>query len=212
MLGSLIVLVLACFAVSVLPATWGITIFLNKLGVFGIIFAVDAILAMLSFVQGEPFGKSMASGLSFDLYFGLGAVMAIAAAISDSNCGISAWLEHLITPMTQSMSPLVFIIFILILAAILTQVSSNTVVIVLFATLVYSMADKMGYNPGVVFLLLTCVGNTAVCTPAACPVAGIGFANEWLTTKDATKYGVVECIVTFIVCIVIGIPLGNIIL
>ena len=209
-LASLIVLVVACFAVSVLPASWGITIFLNKLGVFGIIFAIDAILAMCAFAQGEPFSKSMAKGLSFDLYFGLGAVMAIAAAISSPDCGISAWLEGLLTPIASNMSSTVFIIFILLMAAILTQISSNTVVIVLFATIVYSMADKMGYNPGVVFLLLTCVGNTAVVTPAACPVAGIGFANEWLTSKDATKYGLVECLVTFIVCLIIGIPLGAI--
>lgn len=104
-----------------------------------------------------------------------------------------------------------YVVFILFTALVLTQVSNNTVVIVLFATIVYSMANKMGYNPVPVFLLLTCMGNAAVCTPAASIVGGIGFSNEWLTTKDAVKYGVVECIVTFIVCLVVGIPFGNII-
>ena len=210
-LGALIFIIVACFWISVMPATWGITIFLNKLGVFGIIFLVDAILAMLAFKDGIPFGQAMAKGLSFDLYFGLGAVMAMSTAIAADECGIAVWLENIMTPLATSMGAIPFLVFILLIAAIATQFASNTVVIVLFATLVFSMSDKLGLNSLAFFMMLTNVGNTAVVTPAANPVAAIGYANEWLTPKDALKYGLVECIVTFVVVLVFGYAYGCII-
>ncbi|MER8077855.1 hypothetical protein, partial [Acinetobacter pittii] len=78
----------------------------------------------------------------------------------------------LITPFTQ-LPPVVFIIIALLFAAILTNVATNLIVVVLVMPVLYSFAALVGMSTtGVICLLFIC-SHLAICTPAAAPPTGI---------------------------------------
>ncbi|MGL4798911.1 MAG: anion permease, partial [Cellulosilyticaceae bacterium] len=138
--------------------------------------------------------------------------LTIGNALTAESTGITELLKQMVTPLFEGQSPIMFMILIITLACILTNVCNNMVVGMLLVPIIHVFSQEMGINPipvAILSLFLVCV---AIVTPAASTTSAILHGNtKWISTKEAYKYGIIMTIVTLLITLMIGLPLANII-
>lgn len=198
---------------SSLPMLGPVYRFLSPFGMFGIIALVICIMMLLKREDGTPlldFHRS-AARIGWDPVLMVAFIMVISTFMNTPETGISATLMALITPFTQ-LPPVVFIIIALLFAAILTNVATNLIVVVLVMPVLYSFAALVGMSTtGVICLLFIC-SHLAICTPAAAPPTGICMtATKIIKPRDMMKYACLVMPLLFILVLLIGIPYSHLI-
>jgi len=122
---------------------------------------------------------------------------------------LSAGLTQLMTPLLGGKSTIIFLITVVTLPTILTNFGSNVVVGVIFIPIAYNFANAAGLNHTAIACMLVLCTTCALATPAGCATAAILHGNkEWITSTQATKYGVIFLILIVIITLLIGYPLG----
>lgn len=188
----LAVFILLAFAPGLLPKTLWLSQLLNKLGPACIISALLAVMLWVK-VDGKAlvdFKQLANKGIVWDIILLFTVVLPLSSMLIADETGVKQLLIDLLLPLFSSVSPLVFMILVLLLPTIITNFANNTVVALIFVQIIASLSDDLGVNAvPLVASLIFCV-SMAFYTPAASAQSAIVFGNTaWIRPKDIYTYG-----------------------
>lgn len=209
----LIVFMFAMFAPSVLPKSWFITKFFKALGIPGSLAFVLALMGIVRIGNKEFFNLAdcAKSGMNWDMIIMFVATMPVSAAMSNSEIGVVNFLVSLVDPIFSHFSGLAFAAMFLLVCGLLTQVAHNLVLAAMLTPIMYQFCIQLGANPLMMAVLFSFAIATAVATPGGSATAALMFTNDWIGRKNSYIYGWLMAIISIIVVIVVGIPVGSII-
>ncbi len=99
----------------------------------------------------------------------------------------------------------------LAVALVTTNVANNTVVGVVMIPIIYGFSEMNGANLVAVTVAVIFMLHYAIVTPAASIYAAALHGNtEWVDTKDIVYYTSIVLVFMYVLYIVVGIPLANV--
>lgn len=110
----------------------------------------------------------------------------------------------------MALPPLVFVVFALFFAALLTNFANNMIVIVLVMPFMFNFSQMIGMEPTGMICLLFLLAQFALMTPAASPVTAVCMTQEMADSNMMTKAAIKIVPLLFIVAIVLGWPFAQI--
>ena len=207
-----VVLILGLMIPSLFPNLPGLG-FLSTCG-YGLALFVVAVLAALR-LKGEPvldIPKVMSTNMSWGAYFIIVAAILLGNVLTSDSTGVSAFLSLILSPLFEGMSSVVFIVLLLLLAGILTNVCNSLVIGMILQPIIVTYCTQTGAAAApIVTLLIQFVLLSASITPAASPFAALLHSNkEWVPTKYVYQYTMPVVLIEFVLYLIVGIPLCNI--
>lgn len=207
---SLLIFILLMCIPSVLPADWSFVKLLKNYGMTGSIMVLFIALALVKY-QSKPifnFEKQANSGgISWNAIIMLAACLPIAEAMGSDTLGIMKALMDYITPYFAGMSPFLFCFCVLIAMNLLTQVTHNTVLVVMFTPVFYQLSVMLGINPVMIVIFLVYACNIAMGSPASSAGSALIYLNEWSPQKLTYKFTWINLVFGWVV-LLISIPLA----
>ncbi len=195
---------------SIVPKTVWISYVLNELGVKGFAALIIAVLIMLNFTDGKRFGDYM-KGANWELIFVMALICVMSSSLTADGTGIMPFVTNVFAPIMTGHGNIVFLILIAAIPLVLTNFLNNLVVGMVFVPIGTTFALQMGINTDMLFCVLMLLTSCALVTPAGCAVAALYHGNnEWTTSGEAAKYGTLLGVVSLVVTLLVGVPLGNI--
>ncbi len=209
--GAFCVYVLFMLLPSWVPSLPGMAFLsANSLGLcVGFVAILSAVL-----IQGEPvlkFGKVMTTQFAWPSFFICLTAILIGNVLTAENTGISAFLNVVLTPIFSGMNTVTFVIAMMVLLMVLTNLCNSLVVGMIMQPVILNFCMTNGINAApIVTLSIFFVLSCAMVTPAASPFAAMMFGNkDWLDAKDIYKYCAVIVLLELALVLVIGIPMTN---
>ncbi|MBQ2775913.1 MAG: hypothetical protein IJF50_00325 [Peptococcaceae bacterium] len=200
-----------CSSIAVLGPVFA---FLGNFGLFGFAAVIVCIMMLVKGEDGKPFLNFYegAASVGWDAVLMVGYIMVISTYMNTADTGISQTLMGLLTPFT-SLNPLVFIVFALFFAMILTNIATNLIIVAMVMPILFNFAGLIGMSPTMLILLLFIFSHFALATPAAAPPTGVFYtATDLIKPGDLTKYALITLPLIFIFALIIGIPYASIVL
>lgn len=183
----------------------------NSMGLAGLFVALMCALR----IKGKPvldFLPVMEKQVAWPSYFIIVAAILISSVLTDASTGITAFLNHILSPVFSGMSTLTFTIVLMVIMMILTNLCNSFVIGVVLQPVMLSFCVTNGINAApIVALSIFFVLSNAMVTPSASPFAALLFGNkDWLDAKDVYKYCGLLALLELVLILIIGIPLSNI--
>lgn len=185
--------------------------FLSMFNIGGITLCILCVIALMKKEDGTPL-CDIEQGLKSNNWGQItmvGYIMVIATYMNTSETGIPAAMAMLLQPF-MALPPLVFVVFALFFAALLTNFANNMIVIVLVMPFMFNFSQMIGMEPTGMICLLFLLAQFALMTPAASPVTAVCMTQEMADSNMMTKAAIKIVPVMFIVAIVLGWPFAQI--
>lgn len=211
----LLIFIAIMFLPSILPKTWALTAILSNIGIIGgaaILLVALAIIRKKDGTRMISISEYIKKGVAWDLLFLMAGTFPVAAAMEAESTGIVAFVVTLISNAFDGVSPMVFILTVVVILALLSQVMHNLVLLIVFVPVIAKLCVVYGANPAVFVMLVLLACQIALCTPGASANAAMIFGNEWITTKHAYQLGFITTVLNILILVCIGYPLANMIL
>lgn len=211
----LIIFFLLLFLPNLLPEDFFFYDVLNRLTPTGTVCLV--VLMICSLFKKEhrlgEFAEYIKNGVSWDLVFAFVAIMPLSSAMGDDRTGIFEQISLLTNQIFNHMSPFVFALTLLLVVLVLSQFVYNVIVATIFSPLMCMYAAQIDIPINTMTVLMCFALAMALCTPLASGMAAMMYGNsEWLTRKDVLKYTILATVINYTVMIVIGFPVGLLII
>lgn len=211
--GFIFLLIILLLAPSFLPKTLpGVSILAN-LGNAGIMILVIVLMSVVR-VDKKPLMdfKKYAKNVSWDIYLLFIMVLPLASLLTSDMTGITPAIVQGLSPMLAGKSSLLFAFIVLFSGALLTNVSNNGVLGIVYINLMCPLAEAMHIDVFPIVAVMMFTIQLAYLTPAASAPAAMVFSNsKWVKTKDVIKYWAIILPILFILFFVLGMPWANII-
>lgn len=188
------------FATMLLPADWGLIALLGKISQAGW-FAFVLCLAMIVKWKGKPildFPEVAASGLNWNILMMCASIMPIARSLTSDDTGMKQLLSNILSPVLSGLNPFVFLISIMIIMMILTNVGSNMATGIILVTVVIPFVQGYYFSPALVGMIIIFIANMGFILPGSSGMAPYLYGNKWITVKDIYKYGLLYCVLFLI--------------
>jgi len=198
--------------IGILPGSIPIIAFLKRINLLGLALFAICIVLVWRKKDGSPLLRfsDLTKGLSWEIVVMFAVTLPIGTAMESADTGIMATVLTALTPMFGKFSPMLFIIFCIIVLGAITQVAHNLVLTMTFTPMLAAMALNYGLDPLLVGFLLVTIFQCASATPAASAQSAAVFANaEWVGQKYAYLSGTAFAIISMIVLVCIAYPLGR---
>lgn len=204
-----IIWVVQSFIADIIP---GIGSYISGLG-YGIPVMMVIVLLCLIEVDGKPimdFKASLVKGVPWGAIIYTAAVFVLSSAMSLEKVGLSSFLTEVFTPLVQDMSPTTFILAVAVASVLITNFTSNTVVVTVFFTIATPIAAAMGnVNIAVLGVLIGAAGSYAYATPTSTLPMAVVAGTDWVDVKAMLKYGMIMCIPSILALVFIAYPISN---
>lgn len=189
---------------------------LSNLGVIGIGMLCITVMAIVKTKEGKAYvsiPELIKKGVNWELVILIAATMPLSNALEAEESGVLQTVIAWMTQVFSGLSATAFLVIITVLFILVTQVTHNLVLVMVFTPVLAQMGLNFGANPLLVSFMIYYSAFTAFCTPAASSNAALIFGNaEWINTKQAYLTGILILLIALAVLICIGIPLGNVLL
>lgn len=199
-------------APTFMPKEFVLTKIISGLGLLGVTTIALMLLALIRDDSGK-FALKLSDchgGVPWDIVWLICATMPLATAMESKECGLMETVVATLSPIFASMSPVIFMIVVMVSVGLLTQVTHNLVLGAMFIPFLTTVAMDIGANHYTLFMMLMFTLNCAYVTPAASMQSALIHGNETIGKKAAYTWGIGVFIVSCIALAVVGIPLGNI--
>ena len=210
----LLLLVFCLFAPSFLPASWLPVVLLTKLGTLGIGAVLLVIMCTIR-RQDKPLvemASVFAKGTPWDMVWLLAANTVVASALLSAEGGVRTFLGTFVATHLGGLSPIMFIVVLLVMNIALTQIAHNTVLLMVLTPIYVQIGVVIGVSPLLIPLLCSVSLSAAMATPGASSRAGLFFGNsEWIAKKDAYLFGCMS-VLAVIIGLLVMVPLGMVLL
>lgn len=202
---------LMLFLPGVLPKTFPGMIFLAKLGIIGVSAVILIILTVMRTSEGKPFINftSCHRSIPWSMIWLMASTFPLSAALKSEDTGIMSSIMSAVVPLLSNVDIIVFFIGSTVLLTLLTQVTVNMVLGAMFIPFLCEICVQLGGNPYTLFMLLFIGLQAAYVTPAASAGGAMMHGHSWIKGKNAYITGALFMLITLVVLIAIGIPLGN---
>lgn len=209
---ALVAFMVGFAAPSVLPKGTAMSIWFNQLGLCGIIALIFAVLCIIR-VNGNNICtfEKVYHKIPWDMIFMTASIFALAGIMTADSTGIKALLSDVLTPILTGRSDMTFLLVVILGGLILTNVVNNVVLGTILVTIVVilSTTGVIGGNPLTIITLLIFAVNAAFILPSGSMQSALLHSHPWLTSKEVYLYATAACLLIAVVCIVLGVPLGN---
>ena len=159
------------------------------------------------------FNKAAKEGASYETLIMCALIMPLASMLTSDATGIKTFVADLLGPFLTGFGPTMFIVMLLLMCLVLTQVMNNGVICIILMSLLTSMTETLGISATPIAIMLMVFSQLAFCTPVATPMSGIMFANtNWVKAKDLYRYAIIASPFIGLVAIPFGILWGSIVL
>lgn len=201
----------------ILPESFFLVRFYNLIGDFGCLIIAICIACALRFNEKSvaDFATLEHKGVNWDLMALVAATMPMGAALASEDTNIIGYIVEIISPLFYSMSPVVIIVFSLILLGVTTQFAHNLILATTLIPLISSLVIEIGMAEQVA-LIIAAGGSqcllAALSTPAASNRGALIYGYEWIGKREALKYGIIVLLTVELSMICVGIPLGFVML
>lgn len=170
-----------------------VTAFLNKFGMVGLCFV--AVFAMLIIhVDSKPLFtiSEMAKGVSWDIILTVAVMQPVLGYLSSTDAGVSTMVAEFCEPLVSLLTPFTFVIAVLIVCGLLTNVLNNQACCLIFYPILMVYASQLGFSAIGLVSALIIISHIAYATPAASVYSLIAFAyTDWIDAKYFMKWAVI---------------------
>ncbi|MCL1990032.1 MAG: SLC13 family permease [Defluviitaleaceae bacterium] len=147
------------------------------------------------FVPVMDFSRS-AKHVPINLLLFVAAVVIMGVPMSAESSGIIVWMQHLLTPLTHVLSPFVLFSVLIVIAVVLTNFISNTVVLTLFVSLGSALLIHHPIGPVVFSFVVAYAASMTCLTPSATITAPLYYGPEHLKVKEVIRINVLFLLLT----------------
>ncbi len=162
--------------------------------------------------NGKPilnFKDAMSKGVPWASIIICSAALAIGAVMTNKDIGLTAYLGSAIGPVAASLSPMLVIFVFLMWSAVQTNLSSNIVTATVVTTIATPILLKLpGINGAAVASMIGMLASYAFATPPAMPSVAIAGGSGWTNTKELFLYGSLLMVLSVLISLFIGYPIG----
>lgn len=189
------------FVTILFPSEWPIIALLNKITQSGWFTIVLCAAMILRWENGSAleFPKVAASGLSWQILMMCAAIIPVARALTADGTGVKDLLNSILSPIFSGMNPVVFIITLVILMMVLTNIGSNMATGVVLMTVIIPFVGDYYFSPSLVGMIIIFVATMGFILPGSSGMAPYLYGNDWIEVKDIYKYGLFYCLL-FLIC------------
>ena len=199
---------------SLLPEGSVAKAWFTNVGTEGLAVLMLIFLFLFKDVDGKPIVpmKRVMGAVPWGAMFMVMGAVYMAGALKDAEVtGVIPWLKTILTPILGGHSEFIFMAIIVALAMILTCFFHNGALGNMMMPVLFAVADASGYHSIAIAAVMTMAINIAYLAPSASNWAPLLHANkEYITTKEIWTIGLFFEILAFVVYILIGYPLANI--
>lgn len=202
---------------SFLPTTWLPIAILSRMGIVGVsILSTVGLIILNNRHTGKPiadFKEIAREGYGdFSAIVLTGAILLVGSAVTAEGTGISDALTIMVIPLINKVSTTIFIAIVAVVLALVSQVSMNMVLMMIFSPLLASILLEAGYNPMTAVMISYLATNVAFLAPSGSMPAALVFSNtSWVAKKNIYKLAVPWAILSVIVFIIYAIIVPNIV-
>ena len=134
----------------------------------------------------------------------------LGSALSNGATGINDWITTNLTPLTESVPPIVVALLISTAGVLLTNFASNVSTITVMTGVGVSLALASGgsINPAGMALCATMAGSCAYLMPSSFATVAMLHGNDWSNSKKVYVYGIIMMIVSSIAIGIVGYAVG----
>ena len=166
--------------------------------------------------DGKPLisiGENMGN-FAWGTYFLVVSAILLGSVLTNENTGVIAFLNTILAPVFQNMSPLVFTVVVLFVGCVLTNICNSLVIGMILQPVIATYSLTVGINSAPIAALMSIfVLACAIATPAASPFAAMLFGNkEWLRSGDIYRYNLMFVAIELILVLVVGVPVANLVI
>ena len=176
-----------------------------------------AVLFLMNFIKldGEPvlaWGDAVKS-VNWPSFMFIASIMGLGSFLGNSSFGISEWLSNLLSPAFANVSPIAFILVMVLIVNVLTNFCSNSVAL----SVVYAVALPLclgvysgSVNPALLSILITSSAQNGWATAPASPTAAVAYASGWGNFREILVWGLIIMVLQIAVCMVWGMSAGSV--
>ena len=153
--------------------------------------------------------------VNWPTYLFISTIMGLGSFMGNSDIGLSAWMSDLMAPAFTNVSPVAFVIIMVVVVDVLTNFCSNSVAL----SVVFAVAVPLCMNiydgvlsPMLVAILVTSSAMNGWATPPATPTAAVAYSAGWSDNRMVFKWGMIFMTVQIIICVAVGIPMANLLI
>lgn len=174
------------------------------------------IMNLITLEDGKPIldFKDALSNVNWGTFIFLGGIMALGAAVSNADIGISPWLTGVLSPLFSNISPAAFLFIMVAAGIILTNFVSNAVAVAVMMAIAMPLAMGVygeSLNTLTVALLVINSVQHAWATPPGCPSAAVAADYGWLDLGRMFKWGMISAFINIFIVYFVGSGLAAII-
>lgn len=211
-LAVLVGYIVLLFASSILPNVPGMQI-IAMLGVAGMSILAILIMGFVP-VQGKTvvnIATVFSKHTPWTLFLLLAATFPLADLMKSADTGIMATINTSIMPIVSNMGLIPFIVVSVLFLGIVTQITHNMVLAAMFMPFLCPIAGQMGGPTAeiIMWFMIFIILNSAYCTPAASMGAALVHGHERMIKKYAYIFPTVQMVLLFVILLLVGYPLGN---
>lgn len=208
-----ILLFVLLMAPSFLPKSSALFAMANTLGSVGACILVVGIACLLH-VDGKPFldfGELVSKNMLWTVILMFGTAFTLAGCINSPDSGVIAFVKSLLSPIFEGLSPYLFVIVFMAIAMILTNFINNVVISAIMVPVSWTFSTAFGLNPIAVVACFILFVDFAIMLPSASPNGAMMHSSGgWIPKNIVYKYGFIALAMLFLVSIIIGWPLANV--
>lgn len=159
-------------------------------------------------------GDAFKNGVPWVSLIMCASTLALGAALTNPDVGIKTFLENNLAAPLSHVPPIILLIIFGVWAALQTNVSSNMVTAMLVASVAANVLSGMSGAIHVesIVVVIGMLASFAFATPPSMPHIAIVAGSDYCTTKDVFIYGSILMILSVIVALLVGYPLGTVII
>jgi len=207
-IGTFALIIVYILITSFGPKDNAIVAYLSKIGTASIFALMVAILSMVKY-QGESLitFKKLAKYIEWNGVFICASAIQIASALTKDACGVVPFITELLSPVFAGFSGYMFIIAVVVVALLLTNVANNMAVGLLLLPIIMSFASTLNLDVNLVGIVVVFTVQMAFLLPGASAMAAVLHGNEKLLPTEIYKYGFIAFVMIGITILFISYPI-----
>lgn len=189
----ILVILITVLVLMVLQSIFPVAAIRDFMGQFGMVgFVLVGIMAVLLIkVDGTPLStmKDLANGVQWDVILCVASMNPAMGFLSSDEAGIKEMLSAVCGPFISGLSPLAFVLMVIIICGVLTNFLNNQACCLMFYPIIMIYAPQLGINAVALVCAMIIISHVAFATPAASFYSLITFGyTDWIKSSVFMKY------------------------
>lgn len=207
---SLIILLVGS---SIIPGDTVLANIISKLETSGLTLGMIIIALCIRYKNNPVFNFStlFSKGMAWDIILMLSTIFLMATILTDPSTGITQMVQELCSPIVEKMPSIAFLIVVTFIIALISNVTMNAAVSCTMIPVVYMLVGAEKFNLVLLVAMINFIGGMAFLLPCSSGSSALLYGRtEWISRTEIHRYSVFAFIVTYVIIVLIGLPLGNI--